>query len=464
MTEKQTLVGTSTPTAAAMAGLRAISLCYDQHRNAIPESLVLDVLRQLEVGHIGYNTFHPLALGALPDTLEISQHDNSIVLLSLIDYLAGNLVADGVDLSLLGMPYLFDDIKELPFLESLSQPSIVSPNSSGFLAQKLGLDTITTTDSCQIPLSQIYSKDRLLFDNRFNNVLLNCEMDKPRVLVPDKLCFPQGTISRDCAMWLEGKPDAALNTKAGELEPVCRQLGISLFKADNITAKDNRVMFVFGGFNLLLESLCLLLGSRIKIGFLPMQSLLKRGVFLLQNLSLSVRRVYNFRLNCLFYQHLLFTLSLNIFADSLVRNIPCRGDKVAVSPHRGHSEKLWKLSPQIIRTSTLKCLKQLVYRQLGIAGYKKMHMVWLYLQRQYLHLLLPRHILKDGLQPILDAVHQYLASPLGAPDKVVVYEIDLIPRMFVFHVCRLSHFYTKVNCLRKENEPHSSPALKCGAF
>ena len=93
-----------------------------------------------------------------------------------------------------------------------------------------------------------------------------------------------------------------------------------------------------------------------------------------------------------------------------------------------------------------------------------MQMVWLYLQRQYLHLLLPRHILKDGLQPILDAVHQYLASPLGAPDKVVVYEIDLIPRMFVFHVCRLSHFYTKVNCLRKENEPHSSPALKCGAF
>ena len=167
MAEKQTLIGTSAERATAMAGLRAISLGYDQHGDSIPESLVFDELCQLVAGHTGDDTVHPLAPGSFSDALEVSQHDNRACFSGFVDYLAGNLVADGIDLSLLGMPYLLDDIEEIPLPQPLSQPSIVSPNSPGFLTQELGSDTLTTTDSCQIPLSQIHSKDRLLFDNGF---------------------------------------------------------------------------------------------------------------------------------------------------------------------------------------------------------------------------------------------------------------------------------------------------------
>jgi len=131
----------------------------------------------------------------------------------------------------------------------------VSPNSPDFLAQKLGLDTLTATDSCQIPLSQIHSKDRLLFDNGFNDVLLNRKVNKPTVLSPDKLCFPQRTVGGNFAMGFECKPNTALDSKTGKFEPVCRQLGVSLFKADDITAKDNGIVFVLGGLSPFLLSL-----------------------------------------------------------------------------------------------------------------------------------------------------------------------------------------------------------------
>ena len=131
----------------------------------------------------------------------------------------------------------------------------MSPNSPDFLAQKLGLDTLTATDSCQIPLSQIHSKDRLLFDNGFNDVLLNRKVNKPTVLSPDKLCFPQRTVGGNFAMGFECKPNTALDSKTGKFEPVCRQLGVSLFKADDITAKDNGIVFVLGGLSPFLLSL-----------------------------------------------------------------------------------------------------------------------------------------------------------------------------------------------------------------
>jgi hypothetical protein len=230
-------------------------------------------------------------------------------------------------------------------------------------------------------------------------------------------------------------------------------------------------LFVFRTINLddrKLRALCLKRDADMVLlpGFLPLlqSSIVEMSAKtqrLAKLLSLVIRGIHSVFER---FQHLFPRLSLNVFANGLVGNIPRCGDKVAVSPHRGQLQKLWKLSPQIIRASALKCLNQLVYRQLGIAGHEKMKMVWLYLQRQYLHLLLSCHILKNGLQPILDAIHQYSASPLGTKDKVVVYEINLIARMFVFHVYSLSHFNTNVKSYRKENEPHSSPALKCGAF
>jgi hypothetical protein len=96
--------------------------------------------------------------------------------------------------------------------------------------------------------------------------------------------------------------------------------------------------------------------------------------------------------------------------------------------------------------------------QLRITRNKQVQVVRLYFKSQYLHLLLFCHLLNNGLQSILNAIDQYLASSLGTPYEVVVYKINLIPGMLVFPVDNLAQNNTTVNYFRREIKAHSSPA------
>jgi hypothetical protein len=79
--------------------------------------------------------------------------------------------------------------------------------------------------------------------------------------------------------------------------------------------------------------------------------------------------------------------------------------------------------------------------------------VGLYFQCQYSHPLRISYFLQNGLQPCLDAPHEYLAPPLRAPDEMIVDQIDLVCRMLVFHdVYRIPRINN--NSKRKERLIH----------
>jgi hypothetical protein len=263
---------------------------------------------------------------------------------------------------------------------------------------------------------------------------------------------------------VRGAPAEGIYPKAGELKPAWGYIGISFLQSDNIPAQDKWVVSVLGILNLLEIPLRLLLGSRIKVCPFVMNDGLEALVFLLQNLSLTACRGCDFGLDCLLNQHLNLALSLDIFTDGIIGDIPRRRDEITVSPEGWELEKLGKLTPEIVGTAPLECLYQLVNHHLGIAGDEQMKVVWLYLQSQYINPLFLCHLLENFHKPLFDFIYQHLASPLRTPDDMIVYQIDLICRMLILHnVYIVLLINTSVNT-EKGGMPHSSPALKCGAF
>jgi hypothetical protein len=464
MTEKETLIGARAKTATAMAGFGGVCFRDDQHRHALPGCLVFDELRQLVVGHTGYDTVHPLASGSLPDTLQVSQHDSRACLFCLLHYLAGNLVADGIYLAFLGIPHFLNSAQQQPLPKPLSQPCVVSPNPPDFLTEKLGVDTITATDGGQVSLPKVYSKETVRIDSRLIHLSLNGQVDKPSVLSFNELGLSQRAINGNVTVGLQSQPNTTSHPKTGELKPAWGDIGVPSLQTNNVPAQDKRVVPMLGMLNLLKKSLCLLPGSRIEVCPLAMNDTLEALVFLFQNIPLPASWRYDFGLNCLLNQHLNLTLSLDIFADCLIGYIPRRGNEVAISPEGRDFAKLGKFTPEIAGAASLECLDQLMHGELGIARNKQVQVVWLYFQSQYINPLLLCYLLKYLPQLGFHFIYQYLAPPLRTPDEMIVYQIDLICRMLIFHtVYSILLFYTSVNT-EKGDTPHSSPALKCGAF
>jgi len=303
MTKKETLIGTRANRATAVAGFRGVGFWNNQHRYAIPGCLVFNKLGQLIVGHRGDDTVHPLAFSSLPDALQVSQNNGRVSFPSLIHYLPRNLMTDSINLSLLGMSYFLDDIEQLSLPQPLSQPGIVSPNMSNLLAQELGLDTVVATDNTEVSFPQIHSKDMASVYNRFGDLSLDSEVDKPAILFLDEFCFPKGTILRNITMRFKPKPDATSYPKARELKPIRSHFGPLFLQPDNIPAKDNRVVSMLWAFNLLKKPLCLLLGSRIKVSTIAIKGILEGLIFPQKKLLLSPGWLYDLRLNRLFCQH-----------------------------------------------------------------------------------------------------------------------------------------------------------------
>lgn len=464
MTEKETLIGARADTATSMAGFRGVGFGNNQHRHTFPGCLIFDELRQLVVGHIRNNAVHPLAFGFLPDTLEVSQHDSRASFFGFIHYLSANLVAGIVHLTLLSMPDFLNSVDKFPLPKPLSQSCVVPTYPPNFLAEELGLNIITATDGGQVSFPKVYSKETARIDNRFTHFSLNCQVDKPDVLSSNELGFPQRAIIRNRAVGLEPQPDATSDPEAWKLEPVRSDISIMPLKPDDIAAQDKRVVSMFRGLNLLNEPLRLLPSSRIEVFSLTMNSPLEVLIFLLQDILLTASRSNNLSLDCLLNQHLNLTLSLNVLADGFIGDIACCRNQITVCPERGYFLELGKLTPEIVGAAPLESLDQFMYCHLRITGNEQVQVVGLYFQSQYLHLLFLGYLSKNHSQSIFNFIYKHWPPPLRAPDEVVVYEIDLICRMLIFHtVYSILLIYTSANT-EKVGTPHSSPALKYGAF
>ncbi|GFP27436.1 hypothetical protein HKBW3S33_00849, partial [Candidatus Hakubella thermalkaliphila] len=268
MTKKETLTGARAKTATAMAGFGGIGLRNDYYGYAFPGCLVFDELSQFIVGHTRDDAVHPSTFGLLSYSLKVSKDDNRASLFGLVDYLPTDLVADVIDLPLLSRSYFLDDAKELSLPQSLSKPTIVSPNASDLLAQKLRINTITATDSSQIPLPKVYSKDRTLIYNGSRNFSLDSQMNSPAILSPDKFSLPERAIQRNIAMRFKPQPDTTSNPKDRKFKPPGCYLSISPFQSNDISAQDKRIVPMLGKPNLSQKSLGLLFGSRIKVSLL----------------------------------------------------------------------------------------------------------------------------------------------------------------------------------------------------
>ena len=116
-------------------------------------------------------------------TFKISQHYSRASFFSLINYLPTNLVADGIDLSPLGMSYFLDDIKQLSLPP---KPGKMPP------------------------------KETVRINRWFINRLLNREMNEPGVFLLNELGFPQRVVTRNITMRFKPKPDTASDAKARE--------------------------------------------------------------------------------------------------------------------------------------------------------------------------------------------------------------------------------------------------------
>jgi hypothetical protein len=149
--------------------------------------------------------------------------------------------------------------------------------------------------------------------------------------------------------------------------------------------------------------------------------------------------------------HLSSLLCLDILADCLIRDIARRRDEITVCPQGRQSQERGELTPEIERTAPFESLHQLVHGHLRRARDEQVQMVWLYLKCQYLNLLLFSYASNNGVQSLFNIPHEHLPSTLGAPDEMIVDEIDLIRRMLIFHsVYSIAQINITVNLLGKE--------------
>jgi hypothetical protein len=63
-----------------------------------------------------------------------------------------------------------------------------------------------------------------------------------------------------------------------------------------------------------------------------------------------------------------------------------------------------------------------------------MEMIWFNPQSKDVDPFFFSNFSDDSIKSFFNFVDQHRSSPLGTPDKMVVYEIDLISRMFILHI------------------------------
>jgi hypothetical protein len=103
-----------------------------------------------------------------------------------------------------------------------------------------------------------------------------------------------------------------------------------------------------------------------------------------------------------------------------------------------------EFTPQEARTVPFDELDYLVRRHGRIGRYKKMQMVWHYVQRKYLDLEFLRRFADDFFEPVLDIAYKDRPAPFRTPHEVVVHQVHMMLSMFVFHVDSLTEQTTYV--------------------
>lgn len=157
--------------------------------------------------------------------------------------------------------------------------------------------------------------------------------------------------------------------------------------------------------------------------------------------------------------HLSPLLSLNVLSDGLIRDVTCRGHEITVCPQGGQLQERREFTPEIERTPPFESLYQFVYCHLRRARDEQMQVVWLYLQRQHLNFLFFSYTSDNGVQSLFNVPHKHLPSSLRAPDEMIVDEVDLVCRMFVFHMCLQHSIYRQISQVFEKEDALIHPQL-----
>lgn len=142
--------------------------------------------------------------------------------------------------------------------------------------------------------------------------------------------------------------------------------------------------------------------------------------------------------------HLLPRLGGNILLNGLGADIASGGGKIGTRPHTRHLSKVWEFLAQYPRGIALEAKGYLVDSQVWHSIYKKMNMVWVYLQSYHLYTKLGSFLPKKLTKAALDLIHQHFSSTPRNPDKMIVDQRDRVPIMSIF----LSHRHI-LACLEK---------------